>query len=146
YVNYYEGYVGSAGLATNSVLGGTFPEGSTVQLVAVPIGAGPDTYQWYNNGVPLDGATNRILTFPATVGSGGSFTLAISNSFSGLISPPQNVIIQPNLTPPSIVSAKAVAGSINQIDLSFNQTLDVANTLATSTYSSPYFAVNAVTL
>ena len=146
YVNYYEGYVGNVGLATNSILGGTFPEGSTVELVAVPTGAGPDTYQWDNNGVPITGATNRILTFPATVGSGGSFTLAISNSFSGLVSSPQNVIIQPNLTPPALVSAKAVAGSINQIDLSFNQTLDVATALATSTYSSPYFAINSVSL
>jgi hypothetical protein len=146
YVNFYEGYVGPAGLAANSVLGGTFPEGSTVQLVAVPTGAGPDTYQWYNGGVAISGATNRILTFPATVGSGGSFTLAISNSFSGFVSSPQSVIIQPNLTPPQLVSAKAVAGSINQIDLSFNQTLNVASALATSTYSSPYFAVNAVSL
>lgn len=146
YVNYYEGYVGVVGLATNSILGGTFPEGSTVQLVAVPTGAGPDTYQWYDNDVAVTGATNRILTFPATVGSGGSFTLAVSNSFSGIVSPPQNVIIQPNLTPPILVSAKAVAGSINQIDLSFNQTLDVATALATTTYSSPYFAITSVSL
>ena len=146
YVNYYEGYVGDIGLATNSVLGGTFPEGSTVQLVAVPTGAGPDTYQWYDNGVALNGATNRILTFPAVVGSGGSFTLALSNSFSGLVSSPQNVIIQPNLNPPLIVSAKAIAGSINQILLSFNRTLDTASAVATSTYSSPYFAINSVSL
>ncbi len=146
YVNFYEGYLGNVGLATNSILGGTFPEGSTVQLVAVPTGAGPDTYQWYNNGVAVTGATNRILTFPATVGSGGSFTLAISNSFSGLVSSPGNVIIQPNLTPPQLVSAKAVAGSINQIDLSFNQTLDVDTALATSTYTSPYFAINSISL
>jgi hypothetical protein len=146
YVNYYEGDVGNVGLSANSVLGGTFPEGSTVQLVAVATGAGPDTYQWYDSGVPILGATNRILTFPATVGSGGSFTLAISNSFSGFVSSPQSVIIQPNLTPPSLVSAKAVAGSINEVFLTFNQTLDTASATATSTYSSPYFSINSVSL
>ncbi len=146
YVNFYEGYVGPIGLAPDSVLGGTFPEGGTVQLIAVPTGAGPDTYQWYDNGAPISGATNRVLTFPATVGSGGSFSLAISNSFSGYVTTPQNVTIQPNLNPPSVVSAKAVAGSINRIFLTFDQTLDVATATATATYSSPYFAVNSVTL
>jgi hypothetical protein len=146
YVNFYEGYVGNAGLSPSSVLGGTFPEGSTVTLVAVPTGAGPDTYQWFDNGVPLTGATSRVLTFPATVGSGGSFSLAVSNSFSGLVSSPQNVIIQPNLNPPTILSAKAVAGSINKIFLTFDQTLDPDSATSVSTYSSPYFAVNSVAL
>jgi len=146
YVNYYEGYVGNVGLATSSVLGGIFPEGSTVTLSAVPTGAGPDTYQWYNNGIALSGATNRVLTFPATVGSGGNFTLAISNSFSGFVSSPHTVTIQPNLNPPTVVSAQAIAGSINKIFLAFNQTLDIASATAVSTYSSPYFGVTSVTL
>jgi hypothetical protein len=146
YVNFYEGYVGDVGLAANSVLGGTFPEGSTVTLVAVPTGAGPDTYQWYNNGLPISGGTNRILSFAATVGGGGSFTLSVSNSFSGILSPAQNVVIQPIVAPPGVASSKAVAGSINKIFLSFNQTLDVATATAASTYSSPYFAVTAATL
>ena len=94
----------------------------------------------------LNGATNRVLTFPATVGSGGSFTLAISNSFSGYVSAPQNVIVVPNLTPPAIVSAAAVAGSINKIFLTFNQTLDISTATSVSTYSSPYFAVISAAL
>jgi PA14 domain len=146
YVNYEEGNVGNAGLATSSVLGGTFPEGSTVELVGVPTGAGSDTYQWYENGLALDGQTNRILSFPAVVGSGGSFSLAISNGFSGYVSPAQLVTIQPNLTPPSVVSVRAVAGSINEVFLAFDQSLDVATATSPSTYSSPYFTVNFVTL
>jgi hypothetical protein len=117
-----------------------------VELVGVPTGAGPDTYQWFENGSALDGQTNRILTFPAIVGSNGSFSLAISNGFSGFVSTPQNVIIQPNLTPPGLVSVRAVAGSINEVFLVFNQSLDPATASATSTYSSPYFAVTSVTL
>ena len=146
YVNFYEGYVGEVGLAASSLLGGTFPEGSTVTLDAVPTGAGPDTYQWYDNGVVIAGATGRVLAFPATVGSGGSYSLAISNSFSGFVSTPQSVIIQPNLTPPTIVSAKAVAGSINQVFLTFDQTLDTVSATALATYSSPYFVVTSAAL
>jgi hypothetical protein len=146
YVNYEEGNVGNVGLAANSVLGGTFPEGGIVVLFGVPTGAGPDTYQWYENGAGLDGQTNRILAFPAVVGSGGVFSLAISNGFSEYVSPPQTVTIQPNLTPPSVVSVRGVAGSINEVFLTFNQSLDVATATSPSTYSSPYFAVNSVTL
>jgi hypothetical protein len=146
YVNFYEGYVGDIGLAENSVLGGTFPEGSTVTLVAVPVGAGPDTYQWLKDGVPVSGATNRILSFPATVGSGGQFSLAISNSFSGLISTPQAVVVQPNLTPPSVIVVKGVAGSINKVFLILDQTLDEGTARNPATYSSPYFAVTSASL
>ena len=71
------------------------------------------------NGSVLAGATNRILTFPAVVGVGGELFLSQSaNGFSGLLTAPQEVVIQPNLTPPSVVSVKGVAGSINKIFLS----------------------------
>ena len=146
FLNFYEGYVGNVGLAANSVLGGTFPEGSTVMLLANPTGAGPDLYQWYRNGTPISGATNRVLSFPATVGAGGGFSLGISNSFSGFLSSPQSVVIQPNLTPPQVVSGKATAGSINKLFLQFNQTLEVVSATSPATYSSPYFAVTGVTL
>jgi len=146
YVNFYEGYVGPVGLATNSILGGTFPEGSTVTLVAIPTGAGPDTYQWFQNGLAVSGATNRILTFPALVGSGGNFSLAISNAFSGLISPSQAVVVQPNLTPPSVLSVKGVAGSVNKVFLTFDQTLDPATATKPSTYASPYFIITSAAL
>ncbi len=146
YINFYEGYVGNVGIATNSVLGGTFPEGSTVTLVAVPTGAGPDTYQWHANGSLVAGATNRILTFPSVVGTGGSFSLAMSNGFSGLLTAPQQVIIQPNLTPPGVVSIKGVAGSINKIFLTFDQSLDPGSAANAATYYSPYFAVNSAAL
>ena len=146
YVNYNEGNVGDIGLSPSSILGGTFPEGSIVQLVAVPTGAGPDTYQWYENGSLLNGATNRILSFPAIVGSGGSFYVIVSNAFSGFTSSAQNVVIQPNVTPPALTSVRAVAGSINKVFLSFNQSLDIASATSLSTYSSPYFAVTGIQL
>ncbi len=144
YVNYNEGNVGDIGLSQAALLAAHFAEGSTVQLVAVPTGAGPDTYQWFENGSALNGATDRILSFPAIVGSGGSFYLVVSNAFSGFTSAVQNVVIQPNVTPPALTSVRAVAGSINKVFLSFNQSLDTASATSLSTYSSPYFAVTGI--
>jgi hypothetical protein len=149
YINYGEGDVGNVGLATNSVLGGTFLENSTVNLIAVPTGAGPFTYQWYKNGAPVSGANSRILTFTAIAGlggSGGSYYLAVSNAFSGLISSTNSVVVQPDLTPASVISVRGVAGGVNEVLLAFNKPLDPATATAVSTYSSSYFVVSAATL
>jgi hypothetical protein len=146
YINFGEGDVGNVGLSTNSILGGTFPEGSLAKLIAVPVGAGPFIYQWYKNGSPISGATSRILTFPAVAGSGGSFSLALSNSFSGLVSPAHGVVIQPDTAPPSVLSARGVAGGVNEVLLTFSETLDPATATALATYSSPYFVVSSAAL
>jgi hypothetical protein len=149
YINFGEGDIGNAGLASNSVLGGTFLEGSTVNLVAVPTGTGPFTYQWYENGLPISGANSRILTFTAVPGAGGNsgnYYLTVSNAFSGLVSSTNSIYIQPDLTPPAVVSARGIAGSVNEIVLVFNKPLNQASASAVSTYSSPYFIISAASL
>ena len=146
YINYGEGDVGNVGLAPSSVLGGTFFENSLVNLVAVPTGAGPFTYQWYKNGAPIPGATGRILTFTAAVGSGGNFFLTVSNAFSGVVSSTNSVIIQRDLTPSVVESVRGVAGGVNEVLLAFNKPLDPATATAPATYSSPYFVINAASL
>ncbi len=146
YINFGEGDVGNVGLSANSVLGGTFFENATVNLIAVPTGAGPFTYQWYKNGVPITGANGRILTFTGTLGSGGSFYLAVSNAFSGVISSTNLVVIQPDLKPVVVTAVRGVAGGVNQVQLTFSKPLDPATATALSTYSSAYFVVNAAKL
>ncbi len=70
----------------------------------------------------------------------------MSNAFSGLISSTNSVIIQPDLVPASVVSARGKAGGVNEVLLTFNKPLDPATATATSTYSSPYLVVNAASL
>jgi len=146
YVNYGEGDVGNVGLSPSSVIGGSFPENSTVRLVAVPTGAGPFTYQWYRNGVPVTGGATRILTFTGVSGSGGNFQVAVSNAFSSVISPANAVVIVPDLIPPTVVSARGIAGGVNQVILTFSESLDPATATTPTTYSSPYFVVSSAAL
>jgi hypothetical protein len=149
YINFGEGDVGNVGLAGNSVLGGTFLEGSTVKLIAVPTGAGPFVYQWYKNGLPISGANTRILTFtgvPGAGGNSGNYYLTVSNAFSGLTSSTNTVFIQPDLTSPAITSVRGVAGGVNEVIITFNKPLDQASASSITAYSSPYFVVNAATL
>jgi len=61
------------------------------------------------------------------------------------VSTTQSVVIQPNLTRGRCF-AKAVAGSINKVFLTFDQTLDTVSATALATYSSPYFAVSSAAL
>ena len=141
YINLSEGNVGAVALDPSSVLSGTFLEGSTVRLAAVPTGAGPLFYQWFKNGLPLNGENNRILTFPAQVGSGGNFSLNVSNTFSSFTSPAQPVVILPDLTPPAVITIRGVAGGVNSVTLALSKPLDPATATDLSTYSSPLFNI-----
>ena len=146
YINLSEGNVGAVALDPSSVLSGTFLEGSTVRLAAVPTGAGPLYYQWFKNGLPLNGEDNRILTFPAQVGSGGNFSLNVSNSFSSFTSPDQPVIILPDLTPPAVISVRGVAGGVNSVTVVLSKPVDPATATDLSTYSSPLFNIKSALL
>jgi Concanavalin A-like lectin/glucanases superfamily/PA14 domain len=146
FVNLSEGNIGDVGLSADSVLSGTFPEGSTVRLAAVPTGAGPLFYQWFKNNQPISGETNRILAFPAQVDSGGSFFLTVSNLFSAVTSVAQAVVVQPDLTPASLVSVRGIAGGVNEVVLVFNKPLDPDTATRLSTFGSPLFKVQAVQL
>ena len=146
YVNLEEGNVGNVGLSSESVLGGVFPEGSTVRLAAVPTGAGPLFYQWFKGGLPLVGETSRILTFPAAVGSGGSFNLTVSNLFSSVTSTPQAVVVQPDLIPASLTSVRGIAGGVNEVVLVFNKPVDPGTATDLSTYHSSLFHVKSALL
>ncbi|MBX3733071.1 MAG: hypothetical protein KF791_10800 [Verrucomicrobiae bacterium] len=145
-VNYSEGDFGDVGLAPESVIGGAFVEGSEVRLSAQPTGAGPFSYQWRRDSLPIAGATNRVLRFPATLDSGGRFSVVVRNDFSELASPEADVVIQPDRTPPQLVSVRGVAGGVNRVILTFDEPLDPVTATDTAVYSSPLFRVLSATL
>ena len=145
-INFGEGDIGNVGLSDGSILGGAFPEGADVKLSALPTGAGPFAYQWFKDGSALAGETGRVLRFAAIAGAGGSYSVKVSNAFSDFTSAPQTVTIIPDTTAPSVVSAVGVAGGVNQITLTFSETLDPVTATDPSIYSSPLYRIRDVLL
>lgn len=145
-VNYGEGDIGDVAISADSVLGGTFTEGSEVRLTVLPSGAGPFQYQWFKNGSALGGETGRSLRFPAVLGAGGNFSVKVSNAFSTVTSTAQAVIIQPDSAPPALVAVKGVAGGVNQIRLTFDEPLDPNTAGDAATFSSPLFRISEALL
>ena len=58
----------------------TVASGDTVALHVSAIGVPAPRYQWQRNGVPLAGATEAALLFPATAAVAGTYSVVVSNS------------------------------------------------------------------
>ncbi|HXJ75197.1 MAG TPA: hypothetical protein VNM37_20245, partial [Candidatus Dormibacteraeota bacterium] len=57
------------------------PEGSRVVLAPAVRGAGPLSYQWSRDGVPIDSATNAWLGITVQTGSYGVYAVTVANRF-----------------------------------------------------------------
>jgi hypothetical protein len=81
----------------------TIQSGSTAVFTADVRGEEPLSYQWFFNcSQPISGATGPTLTIPeVTVVNHGSYCVAISNSFGGVISQPAQLRI---LTQPKVLT------------------------------------------
>ncbi|HWZ51359.1 MAG TPA: discoidin domain-containing protein [Granulicella sp.] len=68
----------------------TVVAGSMAQYTVVAGGNGPFTYQWFNNGAAIPGATSATYTTPALWGSetGSRFTVSVSNVGGSVTSSP----------------------------------------------------------
>jgi hypothetical protein len=80
------------------------PKGATVfEQKGVTLGLGasgalPLSYQWYQNGAPIPGATSSQLVFPqAAVENSGKFKVVVTNSFGSVTS--DEVTVQVNKRP-----------------------------------------------
>ncbi|MCC7373396.1 MAG: Ig-like domain-containing protein [Verrucomicrobiales bacterium] len=142
-----EGDVGDVALGAGSELASqTVLENATVKFAVLPIGGSPYRYQWYRDGAVIPGETNRLLRLTATLNAGGAYAVAVSNDFSGVVSAPATLTVQPDLVAPKLVSARGVAGGIREVRLVFDEPLDVATATRPETYSSPILQVLSATL
>ena len=66
----------------------TVNAGQTATFAVTATGTGPLTYQWYVNGVPINGATSSTYTTPPTTSgqSGSVYTVTVSNSSGSVTS------------------------------------------------------------
>ena len=65
--------------------------GGNATLRVFASGAGPLAYQWQQEGTNVPGATNATLL----VGSVGNYSVTVSNSLGGTVSPPALVVLAP---------------------------------------------------
>ena len=74
----------------------TVTVGQTATFSVTATGTGPLTYQWYVNGVPINGATSSIYTTPpTTLGQSGSvYTVVVSNSVGSVVSTGATLTVQ----------------------------------------------------
>jgi hypothetical protein len=68
----------------------TVTAGQPATFTVTPTGTGPFTYQWYRNGVAIQGALSNSYTVAATTGgdNGSVYTVAVSNAAGTTMSSP----------------------------------------------------------
>ena len=70
--------------------------GQTNTLSVGAWGTGPLYYQWFNNGVAIDNATNQTLTLASIQATNaGLYSVVVSSALGSVTNPPAQVIVQP---------------------------------------------------
>jgi hypothetical protein len=135
-ISYADGSVGPVGVGVDSELTNiTAVENQIVRYSIAATGAGPFGYQWYWNGAPIPGATQRVLSFAATTNLVGQYHAVVFNEFSQATSPAATLAVDTDFTPPAVQRVVALAGSLNEIRIWFNEPVDAA----TATNIANYF-------
>ena len=122
------------------------PEQSSVTFMAQAVGAWPITYQWLRNGAPIIGATNRVLTFIATVpDDGAQFALAatnrVTNTVYGAISSNAPLTVLADTNPPLLLRAQGLALAGAQLRFSEPLRLETATNRANYSIASTNGAI-----
>jgi hypothetical protein len=98
--------------ADQTVRDGSVPGGTSKALFSVAaLGRPPLLYQWWANGAPLTGATNRTLTFinPIAGAQGTNFSVIVSNDSGSVTSRIAKLTIVPTNQPPVAATFSFVA-------------------------------------
>jgi hypothetical protein len=102
-------------------------QGRQATFGVVPTGAQPWTFQWYSNNVAIADATNiNYVTPPCLLANNGDhYKVAVSNSFSGLISPSATLTVMADTNIVNAVSVGSLDG--NSIGVLFDKPIDLAS-------------------
>lgn len=137
---------GAVSIDPSSDLGNkTVDENTPARFTVVPSGDGPFTFQWYRDGVALEGETGRVLNLSGALAEAGGYTVRVSNAANHVVSAPAVLTVNPDLASPKLLAAEAVAGSINQVNLTFDEPVDPVTGGNPASYSIPGLTVLAAT-
>ncbi len=97
--------------------------------------------------MPLAGQTSSTLAFTALWNSGGNYSVIVSNEFSSVTSaPPSTLTVQPDVNAPQLTGVRGLAGTLNEIILTFSEPVDPATATNLATYSIPTSGVTGLAL
>jgi len=92
--------------------------GQTATFTVTATGTGPLTYQWFDNGTAINGATSSSYTTPAAASTdnGSVFTVTVTNSVGTVTSSPATLTVAASSTtvPPPALSVTAPANQTVQ--------------------------------
>jgi hypothetical protein len=70
--------------------------GQNALLTVEAGGSGPFTYQWYQNGMAVAGATNTVLDFSSIqFTNGGAYSVVVTTPFGSVSNAPAQVVVNP---------------------------------------------------
>jgi hypothetical protein len=133
----------------------TVAVGQTATFSVTASGTGPFTYQWYENGTPITGATSSTYTTSATAAgqSGTIFTVVVTNASGSVTSGPATLTVQgpaaplakslvpSNATPPysaTVMLVPTFSGGTATIGSTGVGSSDItANAVSGSSYPTP---------
>ena len=70
--------------------------GKNAALSVGPAGTGPFSYQWFENSLPISGATNQTLSLPSIqFTNAGSYSVIVSSSYGSVTNASAQVVVNP---------------------------------------------------
>jgi hypothetical protein len=76
--------------------GGVTYWGTNVSFLVQAWGTGPFSYQWFDNGVAIPGATNAALTFTSIqFTNAGLYSVVLNSPFGSVTNSPEQVVVNP---------------------------------------------------
>lgn len=146
-VSFADGDIGPVAVLPGSDLTSrTVAENDLVRLSVLPSGASPFDYQWFKNGEPIEGATNRVLRFIAQANSAGQYAVRVRNDFSEAVSPTATLTLTSDVTAPEVLSVAGYAAGLNQVHIAFSEAVDPVTAQNPATYDASPLQVLGATL
>ncbi|MDF9828636.1 hypothetical protein M2447_002764 [Ereboglobus sp. PH5-10] len=106
--------------------------GASASFTVAATGYEPMSYQWYKDGVAIDGQTSATLTLSSVLaGDAGVYTVTVTNIFKSVTSEPASLTV---LTPPEIVWAPNAGSQTVQDGATATFAVDVTGGSAPFTY------------